>query len=138
MNPGKLNHRIKFSLETSTVDQFGGVSVVSHPVVCSDTVPTDTTWGSLEPMSNRSAYNQLFVELGATVFNLSKMLAIRWRKSFTPTKAMIFEDLNNPGDIYTVHAIMPYYPSVKTTMVSNDQKPFKDQVFILIVGIKRV
>lgn len=135
MNPGQLNHRIKFSLETATQNASGGSSVSYTPVVCSDTVPTDVTWGDLQPISSR--YKELAVELGATVFNTSKMLRIRYRKNFTPTKAMIFEDLNYPGDIYIIHSILPYYPGTKSTFQNNQQTVYKDNVWVYIIGIKR-
>jgi hypothetical protein len=64
-------------------------------------------------------------------------LIIRYRKNFTPTKDMIFEDLNNPGDIYTVHAISPYYPGTKAMYQNSQQTVYKDNVFVFILGIKR-
>lgn len=137
MNPGKLNHRIKFSIETSTENPSGGSAVTVVPCVCSDTAPTDVTWGDLQPMSRAGVYNQLSVELGATAFNESKILVIRYRKTFTPTKAMIFEDLNYPGDVYTVHSIVPYYPGTKSTFQNSQSMVYKDNVYVFIVGIKR-
>lgn len=138
MNPGKLNHRIKFSLETSTQNASGGSVVTLEPVCCSDTIPNDVTWGDLQPLSRVSIYNQLAVELGASAFNLSKILVIRYRKNFTPAKNMIFEDLNTPGDIYTVHSIVPYYPGTKSQFQNSQQQVYKDKVYIFVVGIKRV
>ncbi len=134
MNPGKLNHRIKFSQEVATANDFGGQTVTFVPVVCSETTPTDTTWGDLQPIKQ---YNQLAIEAGASLLNGDKILIIRYRKNFQPTKSMIFEDLNNPGDAYTVHSISPYYPGQKAAFQNTEQKVYKDNVFIFILGKKR-
>jgi head-tail adaptor len=135
MNPGKLNHRIKFSQQTGTpINEYGGSTPVYTPAVCSDTVPTDVTWGSLEPIKQ---WNQAAIEAGANILNGDKVLIIRYRKNFTPTKSMIFEDLNNPGDIFTVHSILPYYPGSKSSFENNQQTVYKDQVFVFILGKKR-
>lgn len=137
MNPGKLNHRIRFAQLISATDQYGATTPDETPVVCSEIIPTDVTWGSLEPLSRVGVYNQLAQELGASVFNLSKILVLRYRKNFTPLKNMIFEDLNYPGDIYTVHSITPYYPGTKSQFQNNQQQVYKDNVFVFVVGIKR-
>lgn len=135
MNPGKFNHRIKFSQVTSgEANEYGGVDPTLVPVVCSQTDPTDTTWGSLEPIKQ---WNQAAIEAGANVLNGDKMLVIRWRSSFQPTKSMIFEDLNNPGEIYTVHSITPYYPGTKASFQNAQDTVYKDQVFVFILGKKR-
>lgn len=135
MNPGKLNHRIQFSQTSpSTPDASGGVNEIITPVVCSDTTPTNVTWGSLEPIKQ---YNQLAIEAGASILNGDKILVIRYRNMFQPTKSMIFEDLNNPGDIYTVHSITPYYPGTKASFQNTQAVVYKDQVFIFILGVKR-
>lgn len=136
MNPGKLNHRIKFSQEVSSANPngSGGQVITFEPVVCSDTAPTDTTWGDLQPIKQ---YNQLAIEAGASLLNGDKMLVMRYRKNFTPTKSMIFEDLNNPGDVYTVHSISPYYPGQKAAFQNTESTVYKDQVFIFILGKKR-
>jgi hypothetical protein len=135
MNPGKLNHRIQFALETSVPNTYGGVSISLVPVVCSETVPTDVTWGDLQPIRQ---YHQSAIEAGANVMNGDKVLKIRYRKMFYPTKGMIFYDLNNPGDTFTVHAILPYDPGTKSAFQSNQSTVYKDQIFIFILGIKRV
>lgn len=135
MNPGKLNHRIKFTQTSSSApDQFGGVDEILTPVICSETIPTDVTWGSLEPIKQ---YNQLAIEAGASILNGDKILVIRYRKNFVPTKSMIFEDLNNPGDIFTVHSITPYYPGTKAIYQNSQETVYKDQLFVFILGIKR-
>lgn len=136
MNPGKLNHRIKFSQEVSTPNPngAGGQIVTTIPVVCSETTPTDTTWGDLQPIKQ---WNQLAIEAGASVLNGDRTLVIRYRQGFYPTKSMIFEDLNNPGDIYTVHSILPTYPGSKSTFQNADAAVYKDQVFVFILGKKR-
>lgn len=135
MNAGKLNHRIKFSQIISGVpDEFGGITPTIIPVVCSETSPTDVTWGSLEPIKQ---WNQQAMEAGANVFNGDKMLVIRYRSNFTPTKSMIFEDLNNPGDMYDIHSIIPYWPGAKQTFQGTKDPVYKDQVYIFILGKKR-
>jgi len=134
MNPGKLNHRIRFFQETSTQNSSGGAVATNVPVVCSQTIPTDVTWGDLQPIKQ---YHQWAIEAGASVLNGDKTLVIRYRKAFTPTKSMLFEDLNNPGDIYTVHAISPFYPGTKSSFQNTEATVYKDQVFVFILGIKR-
>jgi hypothetical protein len=135
MNPGKLNHRIRFMQETVSFDDAGGQTVTYTPVVCSQTDPTDVTWGDLQPIKQ---WNQLALEAGASVLDGDRTLVIRWRSSFYPTKSMLFEDLNNPGDIYTVHSILPYYPGSKSTFQNTDAAVYKDQVFVFILGKKRL
>lgn len=135
MNPGKLNHRLKFSQETPSVNDSGGQSVTYTPCNVSQSAPTDTTWGSLEPIKQ---WNQLAFEAGASVLNGDRIAVIRWRSSFYPTKSMVFEDLNNPGDIYTVHSVLPYQPGSKSSFQNSDQTVYKDQVYIFILGKKRV
>lgn len=134
MNPGKLNHRIRFAQLTATVNDYGYTPPVETAVVCSQTAPTDVTWGNLEPIKQ---YDQFAIELGASVLNGDRALIIRHRNNFTPTKDMIFEDLNNPGDIYTIKAISPYYPGTKIAFQSNQQQVYKDNVWVFILGIKR-
>lgn len=135
MNPGQLNHRIQFIQLVPTVeDQYGGRNVTQVPVVCSDTVPTDVTWGSLMPIRQ---YHQSAIEAGANVLNGDRVLIIRWRKNFYPTNDMIFADLNNPGDVYTVQSILPDYPGIKSNFQSKQTQVYKDQVFIFILGVKR-
>jgi len=125
MNQGRLNHRIKFTQSTSSdPDEFGGVNY-SH-------VELLTTWGSLEPVT---AHNQTAIEAGASVLNQDKILIIRYRDGFTPAKDMEFEDLNNPGDIYRVLGIVPYYE--KAGNVRNNQRVYKDKEFIQMIGIKK-
>lgn len=134
MNPGKLNHRIRFMQEVATPDGNGGSVMTTEPVVCSETTPTDVTWGDLQPIKQ---WNQAAFEAGLSVENGDKMLIIRYRKNFQPTKSMIFEDLNNPGDTYTVRAISPYQPGSKSTFQNTDQTVYKDQVYVFIMGVKR-
>jgi hypothetical protein len=134
MNPGKLNHRIRFMQETVSFDDAGGQTITTTPVVCSQTDPTDVTWGDLQPIKQ---WNQLALEAGASVLDGDRTLVIRWRASFYPKKDMLFEDLNNPGDIYTVHSILPYYPGSKSTFQNTDAAVYKDQVFVFILGKKR-
>ena len=135
MNPGKLNHRIRFKQQVATPNDSGGSTVSYTPVVCSETDPTDVTWGDLQPIKQ---WNQSAMEAGASILNGDRTLVIRWRSSFYPTKSMIFEDLNNPGDEYTVHSILPYYPGSKSTFQNTDAMVYKDQVFVFILGKKRV
>lgn len=135
MNPGKFNHRIRFMQETTAPDGYGGVTVSFVPVVCSDNVPTDVTWGDLQPIKQ---WNQLALEAGASVLNGDRTLIIRYRKNFTPDKSMLFEDLNTPGELYTVHSISPYYPGSKSNFQNNDQQVYNDNVFVFILGKKRI
>lgn len=136
MNPAKLNHRIRFSqLIGSEPDEFGGVNVVYEPVECStNTTDTSVTWGSLEPIKQ---YQQMSLEGSASVLNGDKILVIRYRKNFTPAKDMIFEDLNTPGDIYTIHSILPYWPGTASSFQNTQNKVYKDTNFVFILGIKR-
>jgi len=133
MNPAKLNHRIRFAQLSSTTDQYGGNTATESPVVVTDT-GSDTTWGGLEPIRQ---YQQAGLEAYASVLNESKILTIRFRSFFTPTKDMIFEDLNTPGDIYTIHSILPYWPGAKVTFQNLDDKVYKDRNFVFILGVKR-
>lgn len=126
MNPGKLNHRIKFSQPTVVISPSGGQTPSYTEVL--------TTWGSLEPIRQ---YSQLAQEAGASVLNGDKQLVIRRRDSFTPTKDLIFEDLNNPGDIYTVHAILPYWEGAQSKFQNSQSAPYHDQYYIFIFGRKR-
>lgn len=128
MNIGRLNHRIKFSRITITQNDSGGAVSTLEPVVVSEYEPTDVTWGELKPVTQR---NQLALEAGASVLNGDKILLIRKRALFTPEKEMLFEDLNNAGDVYTIHAILPYYEQ------SSKQDPYKDNEYIIILGTKR-
>jgi len=126
MNPGKLNHRIKFSRLVSTQNESLGAEVSFEPVVVSDTDTPDTTWGDLRP----PRYNdQLALEAGASVLNGDRVLKIRYRNSFQPTKDMMFEDVQQ-AQKYTVHAILPYDEKKKNDV-------FKDREFIYILGKKR-
>lgn len=134
MNPGKLNHRLQFSQEVSTQNIYGGADIILMPVVCSQTVPTNVTWGSVEPIKQ---WNQVAMEAGASVLNGDRQIVIRYREMFYPTKSMIIEDLNNPGDIYTVHSILPYYPGTKSTFQNTEKTVYKDQVFVFILAKKR-
>lgn len=134
MNPGKLNHRIRFAQLTAVGDGYGGASASETPVVCSQSEPTDVTWGSLEPIKQ---WNQFAIEQGASVLNGDRMLVIRYRAAFTPTKDMIFEDLNHPGDTYMVKSVTPYYPGTRSIFQNSQQQVYKDNVFIFILGIKR-
>lgn len=135
MNPGKLNHRLRFSQETDTINDAGGSTESEIPVVCSDTVPTDVTWGSVEPIKQ---WNQQAMEAGANVFNGDRMIVIRFRMTFTPTKSMLIYDLNNPGDVYTVHSLLPFDPGTKSSFQNSQQTPYKDQKFVFILGKKRI
>jgi len=135
MNPGKLNHRLKFSQQVSIPNDSGGATVTTTPVVISDTVPTDTTWGSLEPIKQ---WEQVRLEGFATVLDSDRVAVIRYRKSVQITKSMIFEDLNNPGNVYTVHSILPYQPGSKSTFQNTDQQVYKDQVYVFILAKLRV
>lgn len=126
MNPGKLNHRIKFTqLTGSTLDEYGGVTAIQTDV--------RTTWGSLEPIKQ---YQQYSLQGAASVLNGDKILIIRKTKEFTPSKDMLFEDLNN-GDVYTIHSILPYWPGTSVGFQSNQQTTYQDNFFIFILGIKR-
>lgn len=127
MNPGKLNHRIKFTqLTASTPDEYGGVVPVHEEVL--------TTWGSLEPIRQ---YQQYALEGAASVLNGDKILVIRKRNGFTPLKDMIFEDLNTPGDTYTIHSILPYWPGTQSSFQGNQSSTYRDNFFIFILGTKR-
>lgn len=126
MNPGKLNHRIKFSRLVSTQNESMGAVAAFEAVTVSDTDTPDTTWGDLRP----PRYNdQLALEAGASVLNDDKVLKIRYRTNFTPTKDMMFEDVQ-AGQKYTVHAIIPYDEKTKNGV-------FEDKKFIYILGKKR-
>lgn len=127
MNPGQLNHRVKFSqLNGNTQNEFGGSTPTEKVIL--------TTWGRLEPIKQ---YNQWANEAGASYLNGDKMLVIRYRSGFTPTKDMIFEDLNNPGDTYTVRSVSPFWPGVKQAFESQQSTVYKDNVYVFILGIKR-
>lgn len=127
MNPGKLNHRIKFTqLTGSTPDEFGGVTAIQTELL--------TTWGSLEPIKQ---YQQYSLQGAASILNGDKILIIRNRAAFTPAKDMIFEDLNNAGDVYTIHSILPYWPGTSVGFQSNQQTTYRDNFFTFILGIKR-
>lgn len=134
MNPGKLNHRIRFIQLTQTQNEYLGSEVTGVPVICSDIEPTDVTWGDLQPIRQ---YNQLALEAGASVLNGDKILIIRYRKTWQPEKDMLFEDITNAGIFYTIHAILPYYQGAKATFQNTDETPYQDKVFIYILGIKR-
>lgn len=135
MNPGKLNHRLKFSQQVSSKNDSGGATVTTIPVVISDSAPTDTTWGSLEPIKQ---WEQVRLEGFATVLDSDRVAIIRYRQSVQITKSMIFEDLNNPGNVYTVHSILPYQPGTKSTFQNIDQQVYKDQVYVFILAKLRV
>lgn len=126
MNPAKLNHRIKFAQEESTQNEYGGSVMELVPVVCSDIAPADVTWGDLRPVKQ---YNQLAIEAGASVLNGDKILIIRYRSSFTPSKSMLFQDITE-GVWYTIHAILPYDEKQKNDV-------FQDAKFVYVVGAKR-
>ena len=127
MNPGKLNHRIKFTqLIASIPDSFGGVTAIQTELL--------TTWGSLEPIKQ---YQQLALEGFASVLNGDRILVIRYRKGFTPSKDMIFEDLNTPGDTYTIHSILPYWPGSASAFQNSQSTPYQDTNFVFILGTKR-
>lgn len=128
MNSARLNHRIKFSQITITQNDSGGAVSTLVPVAVSEINPTDVTWGELKPVSAR---NQLALDAGASVLNGDKILMIRKRAMFTPEKDMLFEDLNTPGDVYTIHAILPYYEN------EYKQQPYRDSEYITILGTKR-
>ncbi len=135
MNAGQFNHRIKFSKEVTTLDQYGGGAPELIPEYVSDTYPNDTTWGALEPIKQ---WNQMALQLGETDFNQTRILTLRYRNNWQPEKDMVFEDLNHAGDIYTIHSILPYYPGSKSTFQNSQKTVYKDNVYIFIVGIKRV
>lgn len=126
MNPGKLNHRIKFSRIVSTQNEYLGANTSFEPVVVSDTDTPDTTWGDLRPIQQR---DQLALEAGASVLNGDRVLKIRYRPNFTPTKDMVFEDVQEAQQ-YTIHAILPYDEKSKNDV-------FEDKKFIYILGKKR-
>jgi len=46
--------------------------------------------------------------------------------------------MNTPGDIYTIHAILPYYPGTKSAFQNSSSKTYKDKNFVFILGVKRV
>lgn len=120
MNPGELNHKITFfQLSGSGPDEFGGRTAIQTEIL--------TTWGSLVPLKQNQ---QLALEGAASVLNGDKILIIRNRNSFKPAKDMIFQDLNTPEDIYTIHSILPYWPG-------NKNQNFQDNFFTFILGIKR-
>jgi SPP1 family predicted phage head-tail adaptor len=126
MNPGKLNHRIKFYQLTNTVSASGGNTPSLTEIL--------TTWGSLEPVRQ---YNQLAIEAGASVLNGDKQLIIRKRDSFMPEKDMVFDDLNNPGDSFTVHAILPYWEGTSAKFQNTQSAVYHDNYYWFIVGVKR-
>lgn len=120
MNPSELNHRIKFTQLTAEANEYIGNTAVETDIL--------TTWGSLKPIKQN---NQYALEAGASVLNGDKILIIRRRENFTPSKDMIFTDLNNPTDVYTIHSIFPIMETkTKTT-------PFNDNWYVQILGIKR-
>lgn len=127
MNPGKLNHRIKFiQLTGSNPDVYGGVNEIQTEIL--------TTWGSLEPLKQ---YQQYALEGAASILNGDKILVIRQRNSFKPLKDMLFEDLNNMGDIYTIHSILPYWPGTKVAFENNQSQTYRDNFYTFILGVKR-
>lgn len=127
MNPGKLNHRIRFIQLTQTQNEYLGSEVAEMPVICSDIAPTDVTWGDLQPIRQN---DQLALEAGASVLNGDRVLKIRYRASWQPEKDMLFEDATESGIKYTVHSILPYDEKNKNGV-------FQDKKFIYILGIKR-
>jgi hypothetical protein len=135
MNIGKLNHRLRFAqLSNGPVSPSGGYSVIETPCVCSTSTPTDQTWGSCEPYRE---YHQKVMEADATVLNSSRLVVIRYRNMWQPLKDMIFEDMNTPGDIYTIHSVTPYYPGAKVTFQSSQDTVYKDKEYVFILGTKR-
>jgi head-tail adaptor len=134
MNPGQLNHRIKFSQLVSATDQYGGVSESLQDVVCSETLTPSITWGVVEPIRQ---YHQWAIEAGANVLNGDKVLIIRYRDFWQPTKSMIFEDLETPGDVYNVQSMTPYYQGTKSGFQAKQSTAYRDQNYIQILGVKR-
>lgn len=135
MNPGKLNHRLKFSQQTGMSNTSGGTTVSLSPLVLSDTAPTDVTWGSLEPIKQ---WNQLVMNAAASVLDQDRICIIRYRVLFGSSPAIFFkdtefEDLNNPGIFYMVHSVLPYQPGSKSTFQNTDQQVYKDNVWVFML-----
>jgi SPP1 family predicted phage head-tail adaptor len=126
MNPGVFNKRIKFIQVSSTQNEFGGAAPIETDIL--------TTWGSLEPVRQ---YNQWAIEAGASVLNQDRILKIRYRESFQPSKSMLFIDESAPDTAYTIHAISPYWPGTKTGFEVADDKVYQDKRYLYIVGVKR-
>lgn len=140
MNPGKLNHRLKFSKQVSTINNSGGSDVSLVPLIVSQTLPIDVTWASLEPIKQ---WNQLAIEAGASVMTQDRVAVIRYRSMFGSNpgaffKGTVFEDLNHPGMIYMFHSILPYQPGSKSTFQNTDQSVYKDNVFVFMLVKLRV
>jgi len=140
MNPSKLNHRLKFSQLTESTNDYGGQEVTQVPLVVSTGTDTDTTWASVEPIKQ---WQTLAIQAGASVMTEDRIVVLRYRNLFGPDASLffidtIFEDLNNPGSMYTIHSVLPYQPGSKTTFQNTDAKPFKDNVWVFMVAKKRV
>jgi len=140
MNPGKLNHRLQFKRQVSTQNDSGGSVLTYTDLVVSETDPINVTWGSLEPIKQ---WNQLAIEAGASVMTQDRVCILRYRALFGNNpgaffKASTIEDLNNPGNVYMFHSILPYQPGSKSTFQNTDQQVYKDRVWVFMLVKLRV
>lgn len=128
MNAGRLNKRIKFIGLSSTDDGSGGSVSTETDLI--------TTWGALEAM-NMGRTVQQATEAGISVLNETRILIIRYRASFTPTKDMLFVDMDFPDEKYTIVSSTPYWPGSKTGFEAKDDVAFQNKRYIYILGVKR-
>lgn len=140
MNPGLFNKRIKFFKETVVQNEFAGseTSMIAVPNVSPDAADQSATFGSLEPIRQ---YNQFAIEAGASILNGDRILKIRRRAGFYPSKDMIFQDISDPSnaspDTYTIVTVLPYWPGTKSAFQNSQESAYHDQYFIYIIGVKR-
>lgn len=125
MNPGKLNRRIQFIELTSQKNEYGGTTPFQTPSI--------ETWGSLEPIRQ---YNQIAIEAGATAENGDRIMVIRYRASWQPKVNMLFVNQSEPGIVYTIKSISPYYPGTVSNFQNKQETVYQDQKYIYIVGIR--
>lgn len=138
MNPGQFNKRIQFLKNISTKNEFGGTQYITEPCTnVSEGTDTSVTWGSLEPYRQ---YKQLVETAGVSELDGAIVLKIRFRDSFYPDKSMTFRDISDPNEIdpviYSIQAILPYYPGAKQSFQSTTDVVFKNKNFVWVVGIK--
>lgn len=136
MNPGQLNRRVQFFINTSTENEYGGTEYITEPCLgISDGIDSSVTWGSLEPYRQ---YHQITQTADITQLDSAIILKIRYRESFTPTKSMIFRDVsdNDGQQMFAIQSILPYYPGAKASFQATNDVVFNQKKFIWIVGIK--
>lgn len=125
MNPGKLNRRLQFIELTNQKNEYGGTTALQTPTI--------ETWGSLEPIKQ---YNQIAIEAGATAENGDRIAIIRYRASWKPKVNMLFVNQSEPGIVYTIKSISPYYPGAIANFQNKQESVYQDREYIYIVGIR--